>query len=108
MNRSLRNVLVLAFLGLAFYLVVRGGPFRAFDSPQEVKYKRLLDLLEEDRVLQGEFDKDTFQFQTDDGSRYYVVLPDTPESRTDLHRKLEQKRVNFTFRRSVFSDALQG
>jgi len=99
---------VLAFLGLAFYLVVRGGPFRAFDSPQEVKYKRLLDLLEEDRVLQGEFDKDTFQFQTDDGSRYYVVLPDTPESRTDLHRKLEQKRVNFTFRRSVFSDALQG
>jgi len=108
LNRSLRNVLVLAFLGLAFYLVVRGGPFRAFDSPQEVKYKRLLDLLEEDRVLQGEFDKDTFQFQTDDGSRYYVVLPDTPESRTDLHRKLEQKRVNFTFRRSVFSDALQG
>ncbi len=108
MNRSLRNVLVLAFLGLAFYLVVRGGPFRAFDSPQEVKYKRLLDLLDEDRVLQGEFDKDTFQFQTDDGSRYYVVLPDTPESRTDLHRKLEQKRVNFTFRRSVFSDALQG
>jgi len=99
---------VLVFLGLAFYLVVRGGPFRAFDSPQEVKYKRLLDLLEEDRVLQGEFDKDTFQFQTDDGSRYYVVLPDTPESRTDLHRKLEQKRVNFTFRRSVFSDALQG
>ncbi len=108
MNRSLRNALVLVFLGLAFYLVVRGGPFRAFDSPQEVKYKRLLDLLEEDRVLQGEFDKDTFQFQTDDGSRYYVVLPDTPESRTDLHRKLEQKRVNFTFRRSVFSDALQG
>jgi len=108
LNRSLRNALVLVFLGLAFYLVVRGGPFRAFDSPQEVKYKRLLDLLEEDRVLQGEFDKDTFQFQTDDGSRYYVVLPDTPESRTDLHRKLEQKRVNFTFRRSVFSDALQG
>jgi cell division protease FtsH len=107
LNRSLRNVLVFVFLGLAFYLVVRGGPFRAFDSPQEVKYKRLLDLLEEDRVLQGEFDKDTFQFQTDDGSRYYVVLPDTPESRTDLHRKLQQKRVNFTFRRSVFSDALQ-
>ncbi len=108
MNRSLRNVLVLAFLGLAFYLVVRGGPFRPFDSPQEVKYKRLLDLIEEDRVLQGEFDKDTFQFQTDDGARYYVILPDTPESRTDLHRKLEQKRVNFTFRKSVFSDALQG
>jgi cell division protease FtsH len=109
LNRSsLRNLVVLVFLGLAFYLVVRGGPFRPFDSPQEVKYKRLLDLIEEDRVLQGEFDKDTFQFQTDDGSRYYVILPDTPESRTDLHRKLVQKRVNFTFRRSVFSDALQG
>ncbi|MDW8104680.1 MAG: ATP-dependent zinc metalloprotease FtsH [Armatimonadota bacterium] len=108
MNRGVRNFLVLAFLAVAFYLVVRGGPFRAFDAPQEVKYRRLLDLLEEDRVLQGEFDKDTFQFQTDDGARYYVVLPDTPESRTDLHRKLEQKRVNFTFRRSVFSDALQG
>jgi hypothetical protein len=78
LNRSLRNALVLVFLGLAFYLVVRGGPFRPFDAPQEVKYKRLLDLLEEDRVLQGEFDKDTFQFQTDDGARYYVVLPDTP------------------------------
>jgi cell division protease FtsH len=107
LNRGLRNILVLALLGVAFYLVVRGGPFRPFDAPQEVKYKRLLDLIEEDRVLQGEFDKDTFQFQTDDGARYYAILPDTPESRTDLHRKLEQKRVNFTFRRSVFSDALQ-
>lgn len=108
MNRNLRNALVIALLGLAFYLVVRGGPFRAFDSPQEVKYTRLLELLDDDRVLQGEFDKDTFQFQTDDGARHYVILPDTPESRTDLHRKLEQKRVKFAFRRSVFSDALQG
>ncbi len=109
MNRSIRNIIVAGLLIAAFYIVIRGGSgmVSPAQASRQVAYSRLLEMLESEQILSGHFDKDVFTLETLQGKTFTVILPDVPDARAELIKRLEKKRVTFEFRRSPWSDMLQ-
>lgn len=109
MNRSIRNIIVAGLLIAAFYIVIRGGSGMVSPSQasRQIAYSRLLEMLDAETVLSGYFEKDIFTLETLSGKTHTVILPDVPDARAELIKRLEKQRVTFEFRRSPWSDMLQ-
>ena len=76
------------------------------DGPKDFKYSQFVENINADNVLDGNFDKDTFEGHTIKPSQAFVVYlgTDNPQQRQELSDMLQQHHVHFTIARPPISD----
>jgi len=112
-NRTFARVLVpvLLLFGLVYFFISNNkGMFRG-DNQQSLNYAQFLDAINNNNVVDGSFDKDTFQGHlTRNGGRtpFTVYLgPDNPQNREYLNEQLAAHGVrNFGYTKPPISDSV--
>jgi cell division protease FtsH len=120
-NRSFKILITLAMIALVFFALRLQSFTRWGDADRPIRYSEFIRYIEEGRVQKGEFEKDTFRGQLQNapgdstagtvagGVREFIVnLPDSPEAKSQLERRLIEKQVPFEYKKPLLSDFAQG
>ncbi|MDR3711089.1 MAG: ATP-dependent zinc metalloprotease FtsH [Capsulimonadaceae bacterium] len=113
MNRILKFFLPIACLGLMLYFISAARPsgntwFK--DQPAKMDYSKIVTEIQADRVISGEFDKDTFDGKLTDSARSVEVdLPpwDNGQKADELSRILTAHKVPYKYDHPFLSDGAQ-
>ncbi len=107
-NNIVRGTLLLVLvIGLmAVFAQSNAKLLHLSDGPKDFTYAQFLNAINADNVLDGNFDKDTFQGHTIKPNQAFVVYlgTDNPQQRQELSDSLQQHKVNFTIARPPISD----
>ena len=108
-NRTLARIMVpiLLLLGLAyFYAANNKGMFKG-DNEKTLNYSQFLEAINGNNVVDGSFDKDTFEGHLTARNQLFTVYlgPDNPQQREYLNEQLAEHGVkNFGYTKPVISD----
>jgi cell division protease FtsH len=101
---------IVVLLTLIFFFAQGNSKMlRLGDAPKDFTYSQFLAAINSNNVLDGNFDKDTFQGHTTKGNQAFTVYlpPDIPQQREYLAEQLQRNGVkNFSFQRPLISDNL--
>ena len=88
----------------------KSGFLHVGEVQQDVTYSRLIDELNRSNVLDGSFDKDTFQGHFTKGNQAFSCYlgTDNPQQRQDLTNQLISHGVHVSFTRPPISDSMMG
>ncbi len=107
-NNIVRVILPLVFLValMAVFANSNSKLLHLGDGPKDYTYSHFVEEVNANNVLDGNFDKDTFQGHTIQPSQAFVVYlgTDNPQQRQELSDMLQQHKVHFTIARPPISD----
>ncbi len=120
-NRSFKILITLAMIALVFFALRQQSFTRWGDADRPIRYSEFIRYIDEGRVQKGEFEKDTFRGQLQNvpgdpatgtavgGVREFIVnLPDSPEAKSQLEKRLIEKQIPFEYKKPLLSDFAQG
>ncbi len=109
-NNIVRVIVPLVVLLGMILLFTQGNSkmFRLGEPQQEFKYSAFVEAIKGNNVLDGNFDKDTFQGHTTSGNKAFTVYlsADNPQQRQALYQLLSDHNVKYNINKPAISDTV--
>ncbi|MCL5105563.1 MAG: ATP-dependent zinc metalloprotease FtsH [Armatimonadetes bacterium] len=109
MNRTFKNVAVIAFIVLVALLLSNKLPINQAvgGTPKTVDYSYAWQQVEKGEVANGTIKNDQFYFENKKGDKFVTNLdPKAEQQRSDLYRFLNDHKVKFRIEKPLLSDSM--